>query len=565
MPHTRTTSAPSAPVSPDSRCDPLRRAPRALLLDFGGVIVTPVKRQRGREEFALALSRRLASAGAQVPADRLLRCLEGGSVALKHWKHASSRRLAPRELTVQEILGDFFFSDLEDPVRALLVGDGAGLLDEMATAWTDHPLRAGVRALLDRVQGAGISLGIVSNAHSGRSHRRILSGYGLSGAFGVQIYSDEAGIRKPHPDMLHRAADALGVPTQDCWYVGDTRDRDLVAGRRADAGAVVLTRSQHTDAPPFGVSGEPDAVVDSPVRLLELLEEALAADGGPSAGSVRTGPVPAVSEASAAGRRDRALLLDHGGVVSTTVKPETPFLEAAKAVEASLARAGCPVSEGEGMHIVKTAHAEYRRSKGGEDAALPLGGPQEAHSRWKDLGEVTPEQYWGEFTAAAVTDRRRKVLLAEAHELQLALYRSKSQKTERPGIREMLRHCAQTGRPVIIVSNTISGRGVRAVLRSYGLEHLIAGWVCSDELGVKKPHPCLFEWALRMAGVPPEHAVMVGDKPWNDAFGAWRSGIGRRIITRGGSGTEEELATGLAEGWITDVVDHPGQIPELLR
>lgn len=82
---------------------------------------------------------------------------------------------------------------------------------------------------------------MVSNAHSGRSHRTLLREAGLEDHFGVQVYSDEVGIRKPHPEMIALAARALGTVPERCWYVGDTQDRDVVAGRRAGVAAVLLT------------------------------------------------------------------------------------------------------------------------------------------------------------------------------------------------------------------------------------------------------------------------------------------------------------------------------------
>ena len=57
--------------------------------------------------------------------------------------------------------------------------------------------------------------------------------------------------------MLHLAAEAAGVDIADCWYVGDTLDRDVVTGRRAGVGAVFITRSQHSDNPPFAVDAVP--------------------------------------------------------------------------------------------------------------------------------------------------------------------------------------------------------------------------------------------------------------------------------------------------------------------
>ena len=57
-----------------------------------------------------------------------------------------------------------------------------------------------------------------------------VSMFGVGGLFAVQIYSDEAGIRKPNPEMIWRAARDLGVPVDRCWFVGDSRQRDIVSG-----------------------------------------------------------------------------------------------------------------------------------------------------------------------------------------------------------------------------------------------------------------------------------------------------------------------------------------------
>lgn len=408
----------------------LDRAPKGLLLDFGGVIILTQKRLQGRAEFAAKLQSRLQAAGIEISAEVLEGCLAAG-----------------------------------------------------ATALTDHNIRPGARELIDYAQAQGIALGVVSNAHSGRAHRRILTELGIHDAFGVQIYSDEAGIRKPHPQMLGRAATALGVDLADCWYVGDTLDRDLVAGRRSGVGAVVLTRSQHTHEPPFPINDEPEAVVEDPAELLTLLQEVTektdddapahtAANGTASAG---TGQVTAIRTAS--GVRNKAILLDHGGVVSHSTKPVQPFAAAGQQVKTVLTKAGCPVDPGRGLEIILTAHEQFKLHKSQVDET-------EAYR------EITARQYWGEFTAAAeVTEQQRQALLAEAEQLQLGLYHAKSDKAEREGIRQLLEFCSETGRRVIVVSNTICGTGVRSIIRGYGLGEHIAGWVCSDEYGLKKPRP----------------------------------------------------------------------------
>ncbi len=55
-------------------------------------------------------------------------------------------------------------------------------------------------------------------------------------------------------------------------------------------------------------------------------------------------------------------------------------------------------------------------------------------------------------------------------------------------------------------------RTVRDVLRRDGLDSFFRILQISEEAGVSKPHPGIFERALREAGCKPEEAVMVGDR-----------------------------------------------------
>lgn len=53
---------------------------------------------------------------------------------------------------------------------------------------------------------------------------------------------------------------------------------------------------------------------------------------------------------------------------------------------------------------------------------------------------------------------------------------------------------------------------VRTAMRRDGLEPFFEVWGVSDDLGVGKPDPALFELALKAAGVAPGAGVMVGDR-----------------------------------------------------
>ncbi|MEX1003510.1 MAG: YjjG family noncanonical pyrimidine nucleotidase [Crocinitomicaceae bacterium] len=49
--------------------------------------------------------------------------------------------------------------------------------------------------------------------------------------------------------------------------------------------------------------------------------------------------------------------------------------------------------------------------------------------------------------------------------------------------------------------------------------------LCSEEVGVNKPHPLVFETALRKAAAAPHEAVMIGDNYQADILGAKKAGM----------------------------------------
>lgn len=526
---------------PDSA---LTVAPHALLLDFGGVIFQTAKRPTGRDDFAARIVERAARGGWEIEHARVRASLDAALTALRHWKHASSRRRTPREMTHREIVADFVAADLPGPVRALLVAEAGEVLEEMNTTLSDHALRPGIRDVIAEATARGIRLGIVSNAHAGRSHRAILAEHGLDTAFGVQVYSDEVGMRKPHPGMIELAATALGVTPAQCWYVGDTQDRDVVAGRRAGVGGMILTTSGHTDNPPFAVVETADAVFPTPEGLAELLRSAVApASAAPAAA---TEPEPTGAP---------VLMIDHGGVISTTV-PDAALLDAfashlARMLDGpdepvDLARAHLLIAEG------RARHAERKRA---QRQNLAGGGTNR---------EVGALEFWRDLVGADLSVRARAVLTAEADDLMFRYGRAKSRRTLRTGVAELLEHCRAEGVRVVVVSNTVSGRAVRAECAAHGIDPLIGAYVCSDENGYRKPDPRIVEEALRITAADPARTWFLGDKPQNDALAAQLMGIARRVIVRGGTTDDDAIDAAVRSGEVTDVVSEPGDLIDLL-
>ena len=91
---------------------------------------------------------------------------------------------------------------------------------------------------------------------------------------------------------------------------------------------------------------------------------------------------------------------------------------------------------------------------------------------------------------------------------------------------------------------TLAARGVKLgvvsnfepwledVLALQGVDHLFAAVAISGRLGVAKPDPEIFRWAIREAGADPAATLHVGDQPANDVAAARAVGITPVLIDR---------------------------------
>ena len=551
--HHLETAAPAAPrLGAASAVAAPLPAPAALLLDFGGVVVSTASRRAWAQELAEVVVARAEPLGARLDLESVAVSLRAGRTALSMWKNAASRRLAPRELSPTEIVDDFLLADLPDPVRRGLALDAGELLATMATTVSEHHPRPGVDELLAECATRRIPLGIVSNAHSGRAHRAILADLGLDRFFGVQVYSDEVGIRKPHPGMIRLAAEGLGVAPHETWYVGDTLDRDVVAGRRAGAGAVVITRDRRTDAPPFPVAETPDLVLETPEGLIAPLRAAL--DGAAAERSEHD--LAAADARRPAARRGRpAVLLDHGGVITLSTPNPARDEEVGALIVGISERIGHPIDLVTAADAIAAGWERHRARKRARDSAAD---PAHRHE------EIDPAVLWGDLVGEGLPEPLRAALRLEAPQLSLALHRAKSVPAPRPGALELIRWCRAQGIVVGIVSNTISGRGVREILARYGVLDDLGPSAYSDEVGVRKPGRAIFEAALAGLGTAPEDVWYVGDKTVNDGRGGKDAGIGAVCLLRGGKDSDEELSAALAEGHADHLLDSPADLIDLL-
>lgn len=97
---------------------------------------------------------------------------------------------------------------------------------------------------------------------------------------------------------------------------------------------------------------------------------------------------------------------------------------------------------------------------------------------------------------------------------------------------EVLRELRERGLTIGLISNT--HRCLTAFQTHFALEGLFSVTVSSAAHGYMKPHPSIFQAALRQAGASAGEAVMVGDSLEHDIAGARQLGMRGVLVSRVG-------------------------------
>ena len=100
-----------------------------------------------------------------------------------------------------------------------------------------------------------------------------------------------------------------------------------------------------------------------------------------------------------------------------------------------------------------------------------------------------------------------------------------------PDVVSTLTELKQRGYKLGVVANQKCGTEQR--LKNWNLLQFFDFIAASAELGMAKPEPAIFEWALEQADCHPQNVVMVGDRLDNDMAPANRFGIHSVRLLRG--------------------------------
>lgn len=103
-----------------------------------------------------------------------------------------------------------------------------------------RPFERDVRGMVGRLRGAGLRTGLLTNRRRALLHTELrqVDGGGWEALFDVVVCGDDVPRRKPAPDMVAHALDALGLAAgPDTWFVGDSTT-DVVAAQKAGVRAI---------------------------------------------------------------------------------------------------------------------------------------------------------------------------------------------------------------------------------------------------------------------------------------------------------------------------------------
>ena len=95
-------------------------------------------------------------------------------------------------------------------------------------------------AVVKKLRAAGIKTAIVTNVDLDRLQfqRHKIDALGLTPLFDAIVMSGEVGVHKPDRRVFDRATQLLGVSNEDCVFVGDNPNADIVGALNAGMEAV---------------------------------------------------------------------------------------------------------------------------------------------------------------------------------------------------------------------------------------------------------------------------------------------------------------------------------------
>lgn len=143
--------------------------------------------------------------------------------------------------------------------------------------------------------------------------------------------------------------------------------------------------------------------------------------------------------------------------------------------------------------------------------------------------ELKPERIWADYMLceSGIDSEKLEAIGEELANLWESLY---FKRTLRPGAADLLRGLRSLGLKLGIVSNTASLYLVFDLLDKYGIREYFSNVTLSSQVAYRKPHPNIFQIALRQLRSDAGSSVYIGDTVSRDILGAKRAGFAYAIL-----------------------------------
>lgn len=170
----------------------------------------------------------------------------------------------------EAVLGDHGYRPYVELLAELGVDDPDAFIDAEHEVWRPaHTVLASAQALLEALRSRGIKTGLVANSwpDPARVLRRDLEVFGLAPLLDVTVFSDDAGTRKPAPEIFLRACGELGVEADATMFVGDDLEADVQGA--ANVGMTTVQALWFRADDTQGI--EPDFMAFTPMDVLNFV------------------------------------------------------------------------------------------------------------------------------------------------------------------------------------------------------------------------------------------------------------------------------------------------------
>jgi putative hydrolase of the HAD superfamily len=124
---------------------------------------------------------------------------------------------------------------------------------------------------IERLRASGYRIGVISDGLSVKQWEKLIR-LGVEDMFDSVVISEDAGVEKPDTTIFEKACNELEVPAEECIYIGDRLDTDILGANKAGMTSVRLLRGKYKEARPKGLQEQPDFEIKRMEELLDILK-----------------------------------------------------------------------------------------------------------------------------------------------------------------------------------------------------------------------------------------------------------------------------------------------------